>query len=145
MEIDRGLTIAEMATTTGLSTETLRWYEREGVVPRVPRTASGHRRYFKRDQSLLLLLVALRDAGMTVDDMKQFVALLSEGAASHGRRIDLLEQTQRHLEARRQQLEHASQALTDKIAHYEHLIALGLDCDGAPVPESLREVQAARA
>lgn len=143
MDNDPALSIAEMARATGLSTDTLRWYEREGVLPRVPRSSSGHRRYHKRDRDLLILLVALRDAGMSVENSKRFVTLLFDGAASHGERIELLKQTREQLDARRQLLERASRALNTKIAHYEELIELGLDCGGAP--EATRETEAARA
>ena len=144
MDERRYLTIAEMARVSGLSTDTLRWYEREGILPRVGRSSTGHRRYSERDQGILALLVALRDTGMSTSDMKHFVELMDEGAASHGRRIALLEREREMLSERRRQLDRAEAALEGKIQHYEQLIAAGLDCDGAPVPEDLRTLQAAR-
>ena len=144
MDERRYLTIAEMARVSGLSTDTLRWYEREGILPRVGRSSTGHRRYSERDQGILALLVALRDTGMSTSDMKHFVELTDEGAASHGRRIALLEREREMLGERRRQLDRAEAALEGKIQHYEQLIAAGLDCEGAPVPEDLRTLQAAR-
>lgn len=99
MDERRYLTIAEMARVSGLSTDTLRWYEREGILPRVGRSSTGHRRYSERDQGILALLVALRDTGMSTSDMKHFVELMDEGAASHGRRIALLEREREMLTA----------------------------------------------
>ena len=144
MDERRYLTIAEMARVSGLSTDTLRWYEREGILPRVGRSSTGHRRYSVRDLGILALLVALRDTGMSTSDMKHFVELMDEGAASHGRRIALLEREREMLGERRRQLDRAEAALEGKIQHYEQLIAAGLDCEGAPVPEDLRTLQAAR-
>lgn len=138
------LTIAEMARSTGLTIDTLRWYEREGVLPRVPRDAVGHRRYGPRERDLVTLLVALRDAGMSIAGIKHFVALLDEGAASHGRRISLLEDSRALLQEKRRQLDEVEAALERKIRHYEQLIAAGLDCEGAPVPEDLRPLQSSR-
>lgn len=76
--------------------------------------------------------------------MKDFVALLAEGAASHGRRIALLEETRVMLAERRRALDAAEAALEGKIDHYRELIAAGLDCDGAPVSEEVRQRQTAR-
>ncbi|GAA3846888.1 MULTISPECIES: MerR family transcriptional regulator [Brevibacterium] len=136
--------IADVAELTGLSQDTLRWYEREGILPRVGRSASGHRRYSERERDLVLMLAALRDTGMTTEMMKEFVALLGEGAASHGRRVALLERARERLAAKRAEIERASTALELKIGHYEELIAAGLDCDGAPVAEEVRTLQTAR-
>lgn len=139
------LTIAEMARATGLTIDTLRWYEREGVLPRVPRDAVGHRRYGPREQGIVSLLIALRDAGMSIAAIKHFVELLGEGAASHGRRISLLEDSRTLLQEKRRRIDEVEAALERKIRHYEELIAAGLDCEGAPVPEDQRPLQSARA
>ncbi|WP_205881173.1 MerR family transcriptional regulator [Leucobacter insecticola] len=136
--------IAELSGLTGLSVDTLRWYEREGVLPRVGRTATGRRLYNSREQGIVMLLTSLRDSGMPTAMMKEFVALLEEGAASHGRRITLMQQTQALLDERRARLDQAALALERKIDHYEQLIDAGLDCDGAPVPDSARGRQLAR-
>ncbi len=130
--------IADMAELAGLSTDTLRWYEKEGILPPVTRGADGRRRYGQRERDLVLLLAALRDSGMPTTDMKAFVALMAEGAASHGPRITLLEQTRELLDARRRAIDEASAALEAKIGHYRVLIAAGRDCDGAPVPADVR-------
>ncbi len=142
--VETSLSIAEMAELTGLSTDTLRWYEREGILPAVSRSSSGRRRYGPRERDLVLLLTALWDTGMPTATMKEFVQLLHEGAVSHGRRISLLEQTRELLAERRRRLDEASAALENKIGHYEELIAAGLDCEGAPVPSELRPLQSAR-
>lgn len=136
--------IAEMAELSGLSPDTLRWYEKEGILPRVNRDATGRRSYGPRERDLVLLLTALRATGMPTAAMKSFVALLDEGAASHGRRITLLEETREMLAQRRRSLAAAEAALEAKIGHYRELIAAGLDCEGAPVPAAVRELQTAR-
>jgi DNA-binding transcriptional MerR regulator len=144
MSVDKELGIAEMVALTGLSADTLRWYEREGILPTVGRGSSGRRRYGPQERDLVLLLTSLRNTGMSTAMMKAFVQLLMEGAASHGRRIDLLEQARELLEERRRKLDQARSALDDKIEHYSELIAAGLDCDGAPVTSDIRILQAAR-
>lgn len=136
--------IARMAAQSGLSIDTLRWYEKTGLLPSAERGPDGRRRYGERDQALVMLLVRLRETGMPTADMRRFVALLGEGAASHGRRIGLLEETRAMLDERRSRIDAAREAVDAKIAHYEHLIAHGLDCDGGAVPRQLRARQAER-
>ena len=144
MSADKGLGIAEMAELTGLSADTLRWYEREGILPAVSRSTSGHRSYTAQERELVLLLTSLRDTGMTTAMMKSFVGLVMEGASSHGRRIELLEQARQLLGERRRKLDRSAAAIDSKISHYEELIRSGLDCVGAPVTNEVRTLQAAR-
>lgn len=136
--------ITEMAQRCGLSPDTLRWYEKEGVLPRVARAPDGRRSYRDADRRLIGLLIALRDTGMSTAQMKEFVALVSEGAASHGRRISLLDAVRAQLDERRAAIDRAQAALDEKVAHYERLIAAGLDCEGDPVPAAERARQADR-
>lgn len=141
---ETSLGISDMAALTGLSADTLRWYEREGVLPPTPRDANGQRRYGPRERDLVVLLTSLRETGMPTAMMKTFVQYLQEGARSHGRRIGLLEETRALLDEKARAIEAASAALSRKVAHYEELIAVGLDCDGAPVDPKVREMQLQR-
>lgn len=141
MSTQEWIPIARMARESGLSADTLRWYEKDGMLPRVGRGPDGRRRYSAADRSLVLLLATLRNTGMTTSAMKEFVQLLGEGAASHGRRVALLARTRSDLEQRRHAIDDALQALDAKVNHYEDLIAAGLDCDGRPVPSDLRAAQ----
>ncbi|MDU6252090.1 MAG: MerR family transcriptional regulator, partial [Cutibacterium avidum] len=104
-----------MAAESVLSMDTLRWYEKEGMLPPVGRGVDGRRRYAPADRNLVLLLARLRETGMTTRAMKEFVALVGEGAASHGRRIALLTETRAGLEARRRALDAALRALDAKV------------------------------
>ena len=135
------ISISAMAAESGLSMDTLRWYEKEGMLPPVGRGVDGRRRYAPADRNLVLLLARLRETGMTTRAMKEFVALVGEGAASHRRRIALLTETRAGLEARRRALDDALRALDAKVAHYQELIDAGRDCDGGAVPAELRDRQ----
>ena len=87
---DRYLGISEVAESTGFSLDTLRWYEREGLFPRVERDSSRRRRYSPREVSLLRTLARLRRTGMPTREMREFTRLVTEGAATHGQRLALL-------------------------------------------------------
>jgi DNA-binding transcriptional MerR regulator len=133
--------IAEVSDLTGLSQDTLRWYEREGLIPPVPRGPDGRRRFSGRETALVVLLARLRATGMPTDDMRAFALMVGEGAVSHGRRLALLDAHRRRIEARLDVLHDGLRALDDKTAHYRELIAAGLDCDGAPVTAAIAERQ----
>ncbi|MDZ7910653.1 MAG: MerR family transcriptional regulator [Rhodococcus sp. (in: high G+C Gram-positive bacteria)] len=70
-----GIGIAEMAESSGLTQDTLRWYEREGLIPEIPRTAMGRRAFNPRLVALVKLLVRLRATGLPTADMRRFVVL----------------------------------------------------------------------
>ena len=127
--------ISEVAQLTGLSPDTLRWYEREGLIPAVPRTSDGRRAYDDQLLRTILLIVRLRCTGMPIAEMKSFCAMLTEGAASHEQRLRLLSDHRKRIEENITQLRQDLQAVDDKIAHYARLIELGFDCDDQPITD----------
>lgn len=82
--------IGEMAAATGLSVDTLRYYERIGLLPRPARDGAGHRVYQARDLDWLQFLMRLRDTGMPLTEMRRYAALRAAGPATAPARRDLL-------------------------------------------------------
>jgi DNA-binding transcriptional MerR regulator len=130
---NRWLGIAEVARLSGLSQDTLRWYERGGLIPRVGRGPDGRRRFSDRDVGMVIMLAKLRATGMPTEDMRAFAQMVGEGAASHGRRLALLESHRMKIEDQMVVLSDALKTLAAKAEHYRSLIAAGLDCDNLPV------------
>jgi DNA-binding transcriptional MerR regulator len=86
-----GLTIAEAAELTGLTPDTLRYYESDGLMLRpVDRSASGHRRYTETDLRWIAMLTRLRGTGMPIRDVRRYAALVREGAGNEAERLALL-------------------------------------------------------
>ena len=110
------LTIQQVAQQTGLSIDTLRYYERIGLLEPVARAPSGHRRYTPRDIAWIELLLRLRDTGMPRAQMARFAELRRQGDATATERRLLLEEHQRALEQRMRQLEQHMAALQQKIS-----------------------------
>jgi DNA-binding transcriptional MerR regulator len=80
------LSIGEMAATSGLSVHTLRYYERIGLIAPIPRLSSGHRRYSRETVERVESLSYLRAAGLSMADMRVYLANLDRGdlaAADH--------------------------------------------------------------
>lgn len=117
------LTIQQVARQTGLSIDTLRYYERIGLLGPVARASSGHRRYTERDIAWIELLIRLRDTGMPRAQMVRFTELRRHGDATATERRLLLEQHQRALEQRMRQLEQHMAVLQRKIAHIKEIEA----------------------
>ncbi|WP_341267916.1 MerR family transcriptional regulator [Gordonia malaquae] len=127
------MSIADVSARTGLSRDTLRWYEAEGLIPAVPRTSAGVRRYDDATIRMIDLLVRLRRTGMSVAHMRDFVTMVDQGARTHGRRMRLLEDHREEIESRIRELIDDLESVDDKIAHYRRLIDAGLDCSEQPI------------
>lgn len=124
------LTIAQVAEHFGLSTDTLRYYEKAGLIQPVGRTAGNQRRYASSDLDWLQFLIRLRATGMSIADMQRFAALRSAGLSSTGERLELLRAHRAELAARIEDLQRNALALDDKIDHYEQLLTEQHSKDG---------------
>ena len=121
--------IREVSEQTGLSIDTLRWYEREGLIPLVQRGSDGRRRYPPAAVRFIGLVQALRRTGMPVADVRAFVQLGGGTLDVHPIRLRLLEQQTAAIEAQLAQLHEDLAVVQAKTAEYRRLIALGLDCE----------------
>jgi DNA-binding transcriptional MerR regulator len=110
-------TPASASDRTGLSLDTLRYYEREGLIGPVRRMSSGQRRYSEDDLAWIGIVSCLRDAGLGIADLRRFTELLrSEHGADD--RVAFLQRRRDELLERRRQTEAALAVLDGKIAHY---------------------------
>lgn len=85
-----GYTIAQAAEKTGLSEHTLRYYEREGLLPFVKRTPGGIRSFQDSDFEWLALICCLKKTGMQIKEIKQFVDWCKEGDSTLEKRREML-------------------------------------------------------
>ena len=96
------LSIAEAAEATGLTTHTLRYYERDGLLlDTVDRASSGHRRYAEEDLSWIRMVTRLRGTGMPIREVRQYADLVRAGDGNEEERLALL---RAHRDRVRQQL-----------------------------------------
>jgi DNA-binding transcriptional MerR regulator len=117
------LTIAQVAERTGLTPDTLRYYERAGLIERVGRTTGNQRRYAAADLAWLEFLLRLRETGMSITDMQHFAQLRAGGDATVPERLALLRTHRSDLAERIRSLRRNAAALDKKINHYEQLLA----------------------
>lgn len=117
------MTIKEVSEKYQITQDTLRYYERVGMIPRVTRAPSGHRDYQAGDLGWVELAKCLRSAGLTVEAIVDYVRLCQQGEGTEAARLELLRQQRIALEKQRQQVEEAMSRLEQKIARYEQLLA----------------------
>jgi len=83
--------IADAARISGLTTHTLRYYERDGLMLRpVERGATGHRRFSDADLTWIDLVTRLRATGMPIREVRRYADLVRSGAGNEAERLDLL-------------------------------------------------------
>ncbi len=112
------LSIRQFAARTGLSADTLRYYEKIGLLRQVARDASGLRVYGPRDLEWIGFSLRLKDTGMALDDIIRYADLREHGDATLAARQALLEEHAARLQKRIQRDREHLDALQAKIALY---------------------------
>jgi DNA-binding transcriptional MerR regulator len=108
----------EVADRVGFSIDTLRYYERIGLLEGIARTSGGQRAFSDDDISLLNLLRCLRDTGMPIARMQRFAELVRAGEDTAEQRAALLEEHDREIDAKVDQLRTEQRRIRDKITWY---------------------------
>ena len=116
------LSIQEASQLTGLSKYTLRYYEEEGILPAVSRSASQHRRYTERDIRRIEFVKKLRSTGMPIADVKRYVALLQQDNADDSDRLAIMESHQQRLEEQISELSQFLERIKHKVERYRERV-----------------------
>lgn len=119
------MTIAEVSKKYGLTQDTLRYYERVGMIPPVHRTASGLRDYTDSDCGWVELAKCMRSAGLPVEAMIAYVRLVQEGDSTIAERRQLLIAQREQLFAQRAAIDNTIERLNYKISRYDAAIQTG--------------------
>ncbi|MBX6384403.1 MAG: MerR family transcriptional regulator [Microbispora sp.] len=109
---------------TGFSLDTLRYYERIGLLEPISRNAAGQRRFTEEDVSWLGMVRCLRDTGMPIAEMLRFAQLVREGEHTIEERIKLLEEHDRKVEAQIADLRQKQSGIQRKIQYYKDVLAM---------------------
>jgi len=117
-----GYSISKAAEKTGLSTFTLRYYEKEGLLPFVERTPSGTRCFKDSDFEWLAMIQCLKNTGMSIKDIKEFVGWCMEGDATLEKRLAMFNAQRKEVEARMVEFQRYLDKIDWKIAYYENAI-----------------------
>jgi DNA-binding transcriptional MerR regulator len=135
-------TIQEAAAETGVSRDTLRYYERIGILPGIERSKSGHRQFSDDDMGWIKLVQCLRATGMPIEDLHAYAELVQQGDATAYERLRLLQDHRRRIRDDMQELATALELVERKIAGYDELLAegglKGEPPDHRPAPRRVR-------
>ena len=116
----QGMTIADAAERTGLTPDTLRYYEKDGLlVHPVERAPSGYRRYSDDDIGWIVLVTRLRSTGMPIRDVRRYAELVRQGDGTERARLDLLRAHRESVLARLAEVQDHLAAVDHKIGIYE--------------------------
>lgn len=119
------MTIKEVSEKYNISQDTLRYYERVGMIPPVTRTGGGIRDYQEADLSWVELAICMRSAGLPVEAMIEYVRLYQEGDQTIPARLQLLVDQREALLEQKRQIDTTLERLNYKISRYEKAVETG--------------------
>lgn len=114
--------IAEVSERYGLSADTLRYYERVGLIPPVTRNDGGIRDYNELDLRRVEFIKCMRSAGLPVEVLIEYVGLVQQGDATIEARKEILQEQRELLLARMQEMQKTLDILDHKIEVYENAV-----------------------
>ena len=113
------VTIKEVSEKYGISDDTLRYYERIGMIPPVTRTAGD------KDRSWIELVLCMRNAGLPIEAIIEYVRLYQLGDSTFGERLQLLKEQREALIEQKKKIDSTLERLNYKIARYEVAVETG--------------------
>ncbi|MDT9561986.1 MerR family transcriptional regulator [Streptococcus mutans] len=116
------MNIKKASEITDVSADTIRYYERIGLLPRITRTNSGVRDFTEREIGILEFVRCFRKAGMSVEALIEYISLLEEGEGTERERLRLLTEQRDEMDDRIYKLNQARERLNYKIENYENII-----------------------
>jgi MerR family transcriptional regulator, aldehyde-responsive regulator len=116
--------IAEVSEKYGLSQDTLRYYERVGLIPRVNRNKSGIRDYTEEDCRWVEFIKCMRGVSLPVEILIEYVGLFQQGDETIHARKELLIEQRSKLAAKMEEMKKVLDRLDDKIEHYDQTILM---------------------
>ncbi len=139
-------TVGEMARRLGVAPSTLRYYDKEGLLPFVERSSGGIRMFKDEDFEWLQIIECLKKTGMQLCDIKRFVEMAIKGDETIGERLDLIVKQKNEVKLQIEKLNKTLETLEFKEWYYETAKSAGTtkaldDMANEELPEKYREVR----
>ncbi|TNE60563.1 MAG: MerR family transcriptional regulator [Alphaproteobacteria bacterium] len=119
------MTIGELAARTGKSLHTIRWYEKQGLIPGVVRDGGGRRTYVLDHVGWLQFIDQLRMTGMTVAEMRDYAALVAQGKKTLPDRVEILRDHRDTVRKRLKETRKALKLVEQKLGFYSTWLETG--------------------
>lgn len=117
-------TIGQVSEMCGLPISTLRYYDKQGLFPKMERVA-GIRKFKDREIETLRMIDCLKKSGLEIKDIKQFMDWCAEGSATYPQRKELFEKQRKTVEAEIEHMNRVSDMLKFKCWYYEQALKDG--------------------
>ncbi len=116
------MTIAEVSKKVNLSADTLRYYDRIGLIPEVNRTESGIRNYTEEDLGWIEFSKCMRNAGMSIEALIEYIKLYKKGDVTLEARKQLLISQKDVIKERLEEIQNTFDRINYKIKNYEKIL-----------------------
>ena len=120
-------TIQQVAQMTQIPATTLRYYDKEGLLPFLERRESGYRAFSDVDLAMLQVLQCLKATGMSISEMKQFSQWVQEGDSSLKERYDLFVRRKDAVERQIAELQKSLEVSNHKCDYYRRAVEAGTE------------------
>lgn len=139
-------TVGEMAKMLGVPASTLRYYDKEGLLPFVERSAGGIRMFRESDLEWLRVIGCMKKAGMSLRDIRQYMELVIQGDDIIDARLEMFRRQRKTLETQMAELQHTMDMVDYKCWYYETAQKTGTietpkNLPLEQVPEPLRAIR----
>lgn len=139
-------TVGEMAKILNTTPSTLRYYDKEGLLPFVERTESGIRMFKDSDYEWLLIIDCLKNTGMGIKDIKKFIEMVLAGDATIKERLAMIIKQRQSVKEQMEKLQQTLEILDYKVWYYSTADKAGTtavprNMAEEEVPEQLREAR----
>ncbi len=128
-------TIGEMAKIVNVPPSTLRYYDKEGLLPFVERTDGGIRMFKESDYEGLCIINCLKNSGMPLKNIKNFMQMVSQGDASIESRLELIEKQRERVLQDLEKIQQLLKILDYKVWYYSTAKAAGTTAIPREMPE----------
>lgn len=128
--------IADAAQIIGVSASTLRYYDKEGLLPDVERTSNGSRIFSDADLGWIRIIGYLKEAGLTIKEIRRYTELVQQGDNSLEARRDLLYERRKAVQEDRDRIQRTLDFITYKCWFYDEAVRLGSEEAVQALPES---------
>ncbi|WP_429472341.1 MerR family transcriptional regulator [Neobacillus sp. B4I6] len=119
--------ISEVAKELNLTVYTLRYYDKEGLIPFVERTPSGIRVFKESDIDALKVIECLKATGMPIKEIKTFIDWCSDGNSTLQQRYDMFLDRKAHVEAQMEELKKTMEVIEHKCLYYKTALDAGTE------------------
>ncbi|PAE17192.1 MerR family transcriptional regulator [Virgibacillus sp. 7505] len=120
-------TISEAAKELNVTAYTLRYYDKEGLMPFVERTASGQRLFKESDIAALNIIECLKSTGMPIKEIKTFIDWCTDGDVTLQQRFDMFMERKSVVEKQMEELKETMKLIEHKCFYYKTALEAGTE------------------